>query len=105
MKNLLRVSAAILYLIALGCIAIYFWFSFNPLVLMSPTARLVLLCLSCLAIYFGSLLIVKTIPQNKSIKIMKTTFSLFFIIYILLIATLTLFDPFFGRSRYITAFK
>ena len=101
-KVLLRVPAAILYLIALGCMAIYFGLSFNPSVFMDPTGRLILLGLSCLAIYFGSLLIVKTIPQDKSKKIMKTTFFLFFMIYILLIATLTLFDR---RSRHIMAFK
>ena len=97
-KNYLRLPAILFYIIAVCCISIYGYFSLNPMLLVSPTARLVLLGLTCVAIYLGSLLISKTVPNKQVTKIMKITFLLFFIIYIFLLVTLTLFDQYFGRS-------
>lgn len=79
--------------------------SVNPRIRISPVARLVLLCSCCLSIYFGSFLISKTISAEQGKKVMKRTFSLFLVIYLILISTFTLFDSYFGRSGAVMAFK
>ncbi len=95
--RLLRIPAALLYLIAISLITIYLVLCLNPLLQISPSERLVLLCSACFAIYCGSILITRTVSKTMVTKVMKATFLLFFILYILLITTLTQFDSYYGR--------
>lgn len=104
-KNIFRSVAGFLYLFSIIIFLTYVLASVNPRILLSPVARLVLLCSCCLAIYLGSLLISKTIRTEQCKKVMKRTFSLFFVIYLILISTFTLFDSYFGRSGAVMAFK
>lgn len=98
-KYLLKCPAILLYLFAIACFSIYIWAELNPILYMSPSGRLLLLCTSCAAIYLGSLLLAKTTDKEHSRIIMKSSFLLFFVLYVILISTFTLFDSYFGRSR------
>lgn len=97
MKKIVRLPAAILYLISALCFALYLFVELNPRMLMSPISRLILLGALCVFTYFGSLLFSKTTTKETAYKIMKTTFFIFFILYVLLLITLILFDKYFGR--------
>lgn len=98
-KYLLKCPAILLYLFAIACFSIYIWAELNPRLYMAPAGRLVLLCSSCAAIYLGSLLLAKTTDKVHSRIIMKSSFWLFFVLYVILISTFTLFDSYFGRNR------
>lgn len=97
MKKIVRLPAIILYLIATLCFALYLFVELNQQMLMSPIARLILLGAICVFTYFGSLLFSKTTTNETAYKIMKTTFSVFFALYVFLLITLILFDKYFGR--------
>lgn len=102
-KHLLKCLTILLYLFAIACFSIYIWAELNPRLRMAPFGRLILLCSSCVSIYFGSLLLTKTTDKEHSKIIMKSSFWLFFVLYVILISTFTLFDSYFGRSK--TAIK
>ena len=55
----------------------------------------VLLCGSCFFLYFGGFILTKFKNDNK---IMKKNLWIFFILYLVLLITLTLFDPMWGRN-------
>ena len=62
---------------------------------LSEFGRLFLLCGSCFFLYFGGLLLSKINSNNKPMKI---NLWIFFILYIILLVTLTLFDSMWGRN-------
>ena len=64
---------------------------------LSELGRLFLLCGSCLFLYFGALIKSKNENNNKAMKI---NLWIFFILYLLLFITLTLFDQFWGRNGF-----
>ena len=64
---------------------------------LSEFGRLFLLCGSCLFLYFGALIKSKNENNNKAMKI---NLWIFFILYLLLFITLTLFDQFWGRNGF-----
>lgn len=86
------------YLITLVCLGIYMFIEFSPRILLNPVGRLILLGIFCICCYAGSLFLCKhkTIPQTI---VMKATFWIFFLCYVGLLLTLTLFDPMFGRGH------
>ena len=62
---------------------------------LSEFGRLFLLCGSCLFLYFGGVLLSKIKRNNKPMKI---NLWIFFVLYIILLVTLTLFDSMWGRN-------
>ena len=62
---------------------------------LSELGRLFLLCGSCFFLYFGGLLLSKLNGNNKPMRI---NLWIFFILYIVLLVTLTLFDTMLGRN-------
>lgn len=54
--------------------------------------------------YIGSRILCKRFAGSKT-KIMKRTFAVFFLLYLALRLTLTLFDPLFGRENGVRAFN
>ena len=70
---------------------------FMPNFNLSEFGRLFLLCGSCFFLYFGGLLLSKFKENNKPMKI---NLWIFFLLYLILLITLTLFDAMWGRNGF-----
>lgn len=90
-----RVISIIFYILATAFILIYIGVEFMKNISLSELGRLFLLCGSCLFLYLGALIKSKNDNNNKAMKI---NLWIFFILYLLLFITLTLFDQFWGRN-------
>lgn len=89
-----KIYSVIFYLLALILIIIYVLSSTIFNISLSEFGRLFLLCGSCFFLYLGGLLLSKCTKTNKPMKI---NLWIFLILYLVLIITLTLFDPMWGR--------
>jgi len=85
-----KTISIILYILAAMFLLIYSWAEIMPNLMLSETGRLFLLCGSCLFLYIGGLIKSKIEKNNKAMKI---NLWIFFILYLVLLITLTLFDP------------
>lgn len=92
-----RVISIIFYILAIVFILIYVGVELMQNISLSELGRLFLLCGSCLFLYFGALIKSKNENNNKAMKI---NLWIFFILYLLLFITLTLFDQFWGRNGF-----
>lgn len=99
-KKISLMASMVLYLIAIIILIYYFSLEFNELLHLSPTGRIVLLLLSCLIMYFGGLALTKYIDEKYKNKVLKINISIWFILYIILLSTLTLFDDYFFRGDF-----
>ena len=98
MKKILSKAPVILcYIISLCIMAYYTMMSMETNVVMRPRGRLILLGAICGFMYLGSLLWIGNCKSEKKNCIMKSTFFVFFIMYVVLLATLILFDPYYNR--------
>ena len=84
-----------LYIIACLFGFAYLTLEFTPSFHFSEFGRLFLLCGSCLFLYFGGVVLSKIKSDNKPMKI---NLWIFFVLYIILLVTLTLFDSMWGRN-------
>lgn len=98
MKKFARLPASVFYLISGLCFVMYLFFNLNNRILIPPITRLILLCIIYIFAYLGSRLFSKTTSKECAFKIMKITFSFFFVIYICTLIDLVLFDKYFGRA-------
>lgn len=96
MKKVLRLSSVLLYLAALTLLVLYTVSDIQTV--MPPLKRLAMLACVCIALYCGSYLLSATANRKTACKTMKCTFLVFFILYVILLVTLVLFDSYFGRS-------
>lgn len=94
-KKINLVSSIIMYVVAILILLFYAISSFK--IEMVEFLRLILLCTSCLFLYFGGLLLSKYLGNNKPMKI---NLYIFFILYLMLLITLTLFDSSWGRNGF-----
>lgn len=94
-KKINLVSSIIMYVVAILILLFYAIASFK--IEMVEFFRLILLCTSCLFLYFGGLLLSKYLGNNKPMKI---NLYIFFILYLMLLITLTLFDSSWGRNGF-----
>ncbi len=94
-KKINLVSSIIMYVVAILILLFYAIASFK--IEMVEFFRLILLCTSCLFLYFGGLLLSKYLGNNKPMKI---NLYIFFILYLILLITLTLFDSSWGRNGF-----
>lgn len=92
-----------LYLLATISIGVYLWIEFQPRVLLNPAGRLVLMGAFCLCSYVAGRMLCK-LPKVKTELVMKLTFLVYFLCYLSLLLTFTLFDPMFGRPSQPFAF-
>ena len=90
-----KIVSIILYIIASLFGIGYLICEIIPNVYLSEFGRLFLLCGSCLFLYFGGVLLSKIKRNNKPMKI---NLWIFFVLYIILLVTLTLFDSMWGRN-------
>ena len=95
MQKLSKPFAAISYIFAAALLAVYFGTEFVPSFFLSTAGRLVLLCMSCGFLWLGGFLLTKRSGNNRPMKI---NLRIFLTLYLLLFATLTLFDPLWGRN-------
>lgn len=94
-KKINLVSSIIMYVVAILILLFYAISSFK--IEMVEFFRLILLCTSCLFLYFGGLLLSKYLGNNKPMKI---NLYIFFMLYLILLITLTLFDSSWGRNGF-----
>lgn len=90
-----KVCSIIFYLLAVFIIFGYFIISIFSNLMISETSRLILLISGCIFLYFGGFFLSKYLNNNKPMKI---NLWIYFILYLVLMLTFTLFDPMFGRS-------
>ena len=91
----MKISAIILYIISGLFLIVYGIAELIPDFMLSEFGRLFLLCGSCFFLYFGGLLLSKYRKDNKAMKI---NLWIFFGLYLILLMTLILFDPMWGRN-------
>ena len=82
------------YLSAVIFLLIYALIELIPAINQTEITRIFLLSGSCLFMYIGGYKLYKATNSNKAMKI---NIFIFFIIYLVLLITLTLFDPIWGR--------
>ena len=92
-----KAISIIFYLLAAVFLLIYIWSEIMPHLMLSEMGRLFLLGGSCLFLYVGGF--IKSKIENKN-KAMKINLWIFFILYLVLLITLTLFDPMWGRNGF-----
>ena len=92
-KKIYIVLSVVMYVIAVLILLFYLVMTFK--IQFNTISRLILLCGSCLFLYFGGFFLSKYLNNNKPMKI---NLWIYFILYIILLLTLTLFDPMYGRS-------
>ena len=91
----IKTFAYILYVFAAAMLAIYFAAEIIPDFFLSTAGRLVFLCGCCVFLWLGGFVLTKITGSNKPMKI---NLWIFLGLYLLLFATLTLFDPMWGRN-------
>ena len=94
-KVLLIISIIIFYLLGLAVLAFYMYLELAPRVGMDEIDRIILLFLLALFCYLGTILLSRILKDNKPMKIYLYGI---FIIYIITLIQLTLFDSDYGRS-------
>jgi len=92
-----KIISIIFYVIAIFFLLLYDVAEILPHLSLSETGRLFLLCGSCLFLFVGGVLWSKCVQNNKAMKI---NLWIFFALYLVLLITLTLFDPMWGRNRF-----
>lgn len=90
-------GSIIFYVIALISIVVYMLADISSQVYLNISGRMFLLGVFVLFAYIGSRILCKTPTVRKS-KVMKITFLVYFVLYLSLLLTFTLFDPMFGRN-------
>lgn len=93
-KLLMIISSIIFYLIGLTVFGYYMYLELAPRVGMDETDRIILLFLLAFFFYLGTFLLSKYLKSNKPMKIYLYAI---FILYIITLIKLTLFDSDYGR--------
>ncbi len=83
------------YIIAVLLVAFYLAVDFLPGFFLSTAGRLVLLFLCCAFLWLGGVAMTKAVGSNRPMKI---NLWIYLGLFLLLFATLTLFDPMWGRN-------
>lgn len=89
-----KIISYLFYLISGIIILIYGISELTPNLIISASERLILLCSCCIFLYFGGFFLSKHLNNEKP---MKVNLWIFFVLYLVLLITLTLFDKEFSR--------
>ena len=95
MKKSNLVIPIICYLLAFISIFIVFLVSITPNLYMFASTKIILFIISVVFMYFGGFYYSKKVNNNK---LMKVNLWIFFILYLILLVSFTLFDEEFNRS-------
>ena len=95
MKN--KIISIIIYIVSFILICLYLYIDFFN-VIKNPIIKLILLLIICILTYFGGLFLIK---YNKKYKytINKINILIWFILYVIFLLRITLFDSFFNRRN------
>ena len=93
-----RKIIVVLYLISLLILSYCIKIRLTPNVYMKTNARLILLLVVCIFIYISGYILVKKLNYSK--KILYINLFTYFLIYNVVIFTLTLFDEIYGRNGF-----
>ncbi len=98
MKSNIKTSIGIInYIFSLILIGYYLILEFSILNLTSPLERIKIILIIIVLMYLGSLLLIGE-NKNKFHKLPKINMWVWFILYIIMLLNLTLFDQYFGRT-------
>ena len=86
----------VLYLVSLFILFYCIKIRLTPNISLKTDARLFLLLIVCIFIYISGYLLVNKLNYSK--KILKVNLFIYFLIYTVIIFTLTLFDEIYGRN-------
>ena len=95
-ENKYKKIIAILYFISILILCYCIKIRITPNIYLKTDARLFLLLIVCILIYISGFILVKKLDYNK--KILKINLVIYFLIYNVVIFTLTLFDEIYGRN-------
>ena len=90
-----KIILTIFYVVAIFFLLVYGVAEILPHLSLSEMGRMFLLCGSCLFLFVGGVVWSKATKNNKAMKI---NLWIFFALYLVLLITLTLFDPMWGRN-------
>ena len=94
-KRVKLVSSILMYVLA--ALTLLFYLIIDLKFEIAEIPRLILLCISCLFMYFGGFILSKYLGKNKPMKI---NLYIFFVLYLILLITLTLFDNLWLRNGF-----
>ena len=86
-----------MYLLASILLAFYAYFQVSTDISMTPIGRVVILVLSCIFMYIGAIILSRVLNKHKKLPF-KINLAICFLLYLLLLSTLTLFDDYFRRG-------
>lgn len=95
MRKRSEIFAFVSYALAAALISVYFITEFIPRFFLSTAGRLAILCACCAFLWLGGFLLTKLNGNNKPMRI---NLWIFLGLFLMLFATLTLFDPMWGRN-------
>lgn len=94
-KTLIIIFYTMSFLILLFCIKV----GLTPNMYLTIKFKLILMFFVCLFVYLSGYILVKKLEYTK--KILKINMIIYFLIYVLVICSLTLFDEIFGRQGFV----
>lgn len=97
-KKCFYIASALMYAAALLMVIGYCVLEVNAHILFAPANRLFLLVGCCLFMYMGSRFLSSNLDKPYKKKPYQINIIIWFLLYIVLLCTLTLFDDYFGRS-------
>ncbi len=97
-RNTKKTLSVLLYFIAVMTLSVYFVMELKINTVMSIYTRMALILVICVSWYNAGRLHSSLCDRQKADKVMRFNFTGLFVLYVMLLLTLTLFDEFFGRS-------
>lgn len=97
-QQVMAIIGTVAYMLAAVVLAWYAWWQFTPERTLSPAGRLAALLTACGLMYVGGRLLSPRMDKRWQEIPMKVNLWVWFGLYLLLLATLTLFDPYYGRG-------
>lgn len=92
------VISIIMYLIAGILLGFYAYFQVSDNITMTPIGRVIILVISTIFMYIGAIILSRVLNKHKKLPF-KINLAICFLLYLLLLSTLTLFDDYFRRGN------
>jgi len=98
MKN--KLLSILFYTLSIITLILYIYIDFFSVIIINPLIKLFILFIICFLTYFGGLFLTKYNIKYKYI-IYKTNLIIWFILYLIFLLRITLFDIFFNRRGFL----
>lgn len=86
-----------MYVISIIFLSFYAYFQFSREIIMTPVGRILILVISCIFMYIGAIILSVVLDKHKKLPF-KINIAIWFILYLILLSTLTLFDDYVNRG-------